>query len=339
MLGHRGWWCGLVWGWLCVVGLNVAAADGIFSKDAPLEMLWNAGEFTEGVATRQDGLVFFSDIAIAGKGPGRILQFNPQSRDVTVLVSDSGQSNGLFFKPSGKLLAVCGANVGHRALCEVQPDGAMKVLAGKFDGKPFNSPNDIVVHPGGWVYFTDPRYVGPEPVELSHQSVYRYDPNGSLHRVTDNITKPNGVILSPDGKTLYVAETDGGTAGVAAPGTAVQPPRFTLNAFPVLETGALGTKKVLVNFGDQMGIDGMSMDADGRIYAAIRNPLRHGIAVYSPAGEEVDFLTMEPLPTNCTFGRGKEAGTLYITAEKGLYRIKTKATGFHPQENPKPGMP
>ena len=88
-------------------------------------------------------------------------------------------------------------------------DGALTVLADRFEGKRFNSPNDLVIHPRGWIYFSDPRYVGPEPVEIDHQSVYRYDPQeSSLARATTDISKPNGVVISPDGKTLYVAETD-----------------------------------------------------------------------------------------------------------------------------------
>lgn len=317
---------------VCLVGISamVAAADPIFPADAKLELLWNEGEFTEGVAARKDGMIFFSDIAIAGKGPGRILKFDPQTKQTSVFVADSGQSNGLAFAPDGRLLAACGANKGHQALCEFLPDGSMKTIVGKFQGKIFNAPNDLDVHPKGWVYFSDPRYVGPEPLELDHQSVYRVDPSGAVHRATTDITKPNGVSVSPDGKTLYVAETDNGSTGVEPQGTPAKPVRFTLNAFPIQDDGSLGTKKVIVNFGNEMGIDGMTMDTDGHVYAAIRKASRHGIAVYTPEGKEAAFLVMEPLPTNCVFGRGAEANVLYITADSGLYRIPTNAKGHHP---------
>lgn len=310
--------------------LGLRAADPIFPEGAVLETLWNEGEFTEGVATRADGVVFFSDIAIAGKNPGRILKFDPQAKTTTVFTPDSGQSNGLFFTPSGKLLAACGAMKGHRALCEVLADGSLRTIVGQYEGKAFNAPNDLAVHPKGWVYFSDPRYVGPEPLELDHQSVYRVDPNGSVHRATRDITKPNGVIISPDGKTLYVAETDNGATGVEPEGTPPKPPRYTLNAFAIADDGSLGPKTMLVNLGPVMGIDGMTVDTEGRIYAAVRIPERKGIAVYAPDGKELAFLSMQPLPTNCTFGRGPEAHILYITADQGLYRIATSATGFHP---------
>jgi gluconolactonase len=223
-----------------------------------------------------------------------------------------------MFDAGGRLIAACGANEGLRALCEVTPQGQMEVLVDRYQGKPFNSPNDLVIHPDGSIYFSDPRYVGSEPVELHHQSVFRYDPaRGELKRVTTNITKPNGVILSPDGETLYVAETDGDT------------PRMTLNRFPVRDDGTLGEKTVLVDFGNKLGIDGMTVDRDGNIYAALRSADRHGIVAYSPDGTERGFLPTEDLPTNCCFGRGEEATTLYVTSGKGLYRVRLQTEGYH----------
>ena len=321
------------WTMLLSVSLSVSADDSkpsgdpkILPEDAELETLWNEGEFTEGVAAAKDGAVYFSDIAIMAKNPGRIMKFDPETKQTSVHVSDSGQSNGLFFTADGRLVAACGANVGLRALCEVTADRKMKVLTDNFGGKKFNSPNDLVVHPRGWIYFSDPRYVGKEPLELDRQRVYRYDPNGRVHRATNDITKPNGVILSPDAKTLYVAETDDGSI-TGQPRKAQK----MLNAYPIHQDGSLGQKKIVVDFGDRGGIDGMSMDVEGHIYAAIRDPARHGIAVFTPAGKEVAFIPTEPLPTNCTFGEGVEAKTLYITAGEGLYRIPLNIAGYHPE--------
>lgn len=317
---------------ICLLVLPIAASAAdlkptgeavILPANAQLELLWNEGEFTEGVAVAKDGGVYFSDIAIMAKNPGRIMKFDPKSKQTSVYVADSGQSNGLFFTADGRLIAACGANVGLQALCEVTADRKMKVLVGKFEGKKFNSPNDVVVHPGGWIYFSDPRYVGPEPLELNHQSVYRVNPDGSVHRATDrNITKPNGLIVSPGGEFLYVAES-GGIDPV--------PPRYTLNSFPVNENGTLGAKKLLVDFGDEMGIDGMTVDVNGHIYAAVRKPSRHGIVVYTPLGVEMAYIPTEPMPTNCTFGTGADAKILYITAGTGLYRILLNIPGYHPE--------
>lgn len=322
---------------ICGSSLGVAAdlkptGDAkIVSPDARLEQLWNEGEFTEGVAVARDGQVYFSDIAIMAKNPGRIMKFDPRSKKTTVHVADSGQSNGLFFDAQGRLIAACGANIGLQGLCEVTADGKMKTLVNKYQGKKFNAPNDLVVHQKGWVYFSDPRYVGKEPLELDHESVYRYDPNGQLHRATTDIRKPNGMIVSPDGKTLYIAETDNGLSGLEPPGTKPNSVRFRLNACPIRDDGSLGPKQVLHDFGDVIGIDGMTMDVEGRVYAAIRNPDRHGIAVFTPAGKEAAFIPMEPLPTNCTFGKGDEIKVLYVTAGEGLYRIPLNVAGYHPE--------
>jgi gluconolactonase len=322
---------------LASLGMPGLAEDGptgdsaVLPAGAKLELLWNEGEFTEGVAVAKNGLVYFSDIAIEAKNPGRIMKFDPATGKTTVHVADSGQSNGLFFDPKGRLLAACGANIGLRGLCEVTSDGRMKVLVDKFEGHRFNAPNDLVIDPQGRAYFSDPRYVGKEPLELDHMSVYRFDTDGSLHRVTTDIRKPNGLILSPDAKTLYVAETDNGATGVEPAGTPPKEPRMTLNAFPIKPDGSLGPKKVLVDFGKGTGTDGMTTDTDGRIYCAIRKDERHGIVVFSPDGKELAYIPTAPLPTNCTFGTGAESKTLYVTAGTGLYRIKLQATGYHPE--------
>jgi gluconolactonase len=321
---------------LCGSGWHAAparAADLIPAGAKP-ELLWNEGEFTEGVAVAKDGAVYFSDIAIAGKNPGRIMKFDPQTKQTAVYVADSGQSNGLFFNARGELLAVCGANKGHRALCAFDSTGKMTVVAGKFEGKTFNAPNDLVVHPRGWVYFSDPYYVGTEPLALDHMSVFRVDPNGKVHRATTDISKPNGVILSPDAKTLYVAETDNGATGLEPKGTPPKPSRYTLNAFPIKDDGTLGPKRVLADFGKDGGIDGITTDTAGRIYAAFRQPARQGILIFTPDGKEAAHLPTEQLPTNCTFGKGIEGQVLYITAGSGLYRIKLNATGYHPELSP-----
>lgn len=305
--------------------LRPAPAGEIFPPDAKLQQLWNEGDFTEGVAVRADGQVFFSDILRDPKQPGRILKYDPASNTTTVFSADSRKSNGLAFTESGRLLAACGANGGAMALCEVLPDGKVQPLVERFHGKRLNSPNDLVVHPNGSVYFSDPRYIGPEPIELDHQSVYRYElASGRLHRATTDIEKPNGVHTSPDGRTLYIAETNNGSTG-QDPDAKPTPGRMTLNAYDVGNDGTLSNKRVLVNFGDQLGTDGMAIDREGRIFAAVRSAERFGIVVYDASGQELDYLATPQLPTNCAFGVGDQSHVLYITAGTGLYRIDLKA--------------
>lgn len=308
---------------------HCAADTPIVPAGTEFECLWNEGEFTEGVACAADGTIYFSDIP-SGGNPGRVLKFVPASGETTVHCADSGKSNGLMFDRTGRLMASCGANVGKRALCEITGDGQVRVLVDRFEGKRFNSPNDLVIHPDGSIYFSDPRYVGSEPVELDHQSVFRFVPATQvLERVTTDISKPNGVILSPDGKQLFVAETDNGMLDASQPPPAVVRRRMTLNRLPVHPDGSLGPKEVIVNFGDELGIDGMTVDVQGNIYAALRSTGRHGIVIYSQSGEERGFLPTDELPTNCCFGRGAESTTLYATIGGGLFRVKLTIDGYH----------
>lgn len=293
----------------------------VFAAGAVPEELWNAGEFTEGVAVRSDGLVFFSDIPMDPQARGRILVFDPAAQRTRVFCANSGKSNGLAFDSGDRLLACCGANGGLRALCEVTDGGELRTLVAEFQGQPLNAPNDLVVHPQGAIYFTDPRYVGPEPLGLPGMWVFRFEPRTQqLTVATRELQKPNGVEVSPDGRTLYVAETDNGASGIpeAPPG---KPGQMLLTAFAVAADGSLSNRRVLVDFGRENGIDGMAVDSAGRIFAAVRSAARFGIAVYAPDGQELAFLKTPGLPTNCAFGVGNDARTLYITAGGGLYRV------------------
>ena len=298
-----------------------------------LETLWNEGGFTEGAAAGPDGKLYFSDFAQPFEsGPARVMRFDPATMAVSVHCPDSRMGNGLMFTRDGRLMGCCASPLGgHRALVEFKPDGSVEVVAGTFEGKRFNSPNDLVIDRKGRIFFTDPKYVGPEEMELEAFNVYRLDPDGTLQIATTAIDKPNGIILSPDQKTIYIAETDNGSA--KADIEKDPPPtrgRMTLNALPVNEDGSLGEKTVIVDFGDHLGVDGMTMDTDGRIYAAVRSEERFGIVVFSPEGDELAYLETPYLPTNCTFGRDDEINRLYITAGGGFYRIRTNATGYHP---------
>lgn len=326
--------------WIFLVVVAVAhsahhaeAADptDIFPPNAKLESLWEEGGFTEGVAAGPDGCMYFSDFAQPFDArPARIMKFDPRTNRTTVHCADSKMANGLMFDRRGRLFACCASPLGGaRALVQILPDGEVKTIADRFKGKRFNSPNDIVIDRTRRIYFSDPKYVGPEKRELSSMDVYRYDPDGSLHRASTDIDKPNGVMLSPDGKTLYVAETDNGTDQADAV-TDAKMGRMTLNGFAVNADGTLGAKKVLVDFGDQVGIDGMTVDRQGRIYAAVRSADRYGITVFDSNGRELDYLKTPALPTNCCFGRGDERKTLYVTAGKGLYRVRLMNAGHHP---------
>ena len=164
----------------------------LIPPDAKLEKVWGDGEFTEGPAYGPGGRVYFSDIG------DRIMQFDPATGKTTEYRNPSGRANGLDFDPEGRLVAAEGANSGgNRRVTRTEKDGKITVLADRWKGKRFNSPNDVTVDVKGRVYFSDPRYVGDEPRELASEDVYRIDPDGTLTRLITDVGKPNGVILSP----------------------------------------------------------------------------------------------------------------------------------------------
>lgn len=211
----------------------------------------------------------------------------------------------------GRLIACEGANTGGgRRISITAKDGTVKTLADKFDGKRFNSPNDLTLDSKGRVYFTDPRYVGDEKRELDHESVYRVDSDGTVTRLTTDTAKPNGLVISPDGKTLYVSDHASDPKGPRA-----------LVAYPLKEDGTLGARKVLHDFGKERGIDGMTVATDGTIVATAGSKDAGGIYFFSPDGKKLGFLKTPEDPNNCCFG-GADKKTLYITAGKSLYRVQ-----------------
>lgn len=276
--------------------------------------------FTEGPAADAAGNVFFSDIA-----GNRIVKWTPGA-DWEEFRKPSHRANGLAFDAQGRLLA-CegdGGDGGRRVTRTDLSTGRIEVLAERYQGKRFNSPNDLVIDRRGRVYFSDPRYGDQKGRELDTEDVYRIDPDGSLKRVATrpDLYKPNGVAISPDGRTLYVADTR------------PEPEREArLMAFDIDEEGGLSNDRSVYSFGTGRGIDGMTVDVEGNIYGAAgrgSNPPenRAGVYVISPQGK---LLGRIPIPedsvTNCTFG-GPDLKTLYVTAGKTLYRIRTRNKGY-----------
>jgi gluconolactonase len=323
----------------------VVAADPIVPPDAKLETVFDGGfVLTEGVAVAPDGMVYFSDITFthvsrAANKPieaGHIWKFDPATGKTVIFRSPSGMSNGLKFDAEGNLLAAEGADHGGRRLTRTDmKTGKTYIVAGLFEGKPFNSPNDITLDEKGRIYFSDPRYLGHEAIDQPVQAVYRVDTDGSVHRIITDAGKPNGVAVSPDQKTLYVVSNDNGTTGIGrlkSEGNKVLEPTkkgpMTLMAYDLAPDGSAKFRKTLVDYAPQDGPDGLVCDKDGNLYVAVRDETRPGIVVYSPEGKELAYIKTE-LPTNVGFGRGAEAKTLYITAGKSLYRIKLNAEGYH----------
>jgi gluconolactonase len=322
-----------------------SAADPIVPPGAKLETVFDGGfVLTEGVAVAPDGTVYFSDITFTHvsrdqKKPveaGHIWKYDPTTGKTTIFRSPSGMSNGLKFDADGNLLAAEGADFGGRRVTRTDmKTGKTYIVAGLYDGKPFNAPNDITIDEKGRIYFSDPRYLGHEPIDQPVQAVYRIDTDGSVHRIITDAGKPNGVAVSPDQKTLYVVSNDNGTTGIgrlkSAENKVLEPTKkgaMTLMAYDLAADGTAKFRKTLVDYAPQDGPDGLVCDKAGNLYVAVRDETRPGIVVYSPEGKELAYIKTE-MPTNVGFGRGAEAKTLYITAGKSLYRIKLNAEGYH----------
>ncbi|MDE0042204.1 MAG: SMP-30/gluconolactonase/LRE family protein [Candidatus Poribacteria bacterium] len=307
----------------------------IVSSDAKLEKLFDGAHFTEGPAVSFDGMVYFSDITFTYESAmqaGHIWKYNPNTGETTVYRSPSGMSNGIKFDAQGRMIVAEGADYGGRRVTRTDMGtGKSEIIAGLYEGRPFNAPNDITIDEKGRIYFSDPRYLGHEPVDQPVMGVYRIDPDGSIHRIITDAGKPNGVAVSPDQKTLYVVSNDNGAVGFdrLPSETPYHKGRMALLAYDLAEDGTAAFREELVDYYPQDGPDGLVVDVDGNLYVAVRDVTRPGINVYAPSGQELARIPTEVVPTNVAFGRGDASKTLYVTAGNTLYRIQVMKDGYH----------
>jgi gluconolactonase len=319
-----------------------AVLEKLHVRTAPIK-----GGLSEGPAAAPDGSIYFSDIP-QGPDRGVILRFDPATGKTAVFTDDSRKSNGLAFDRQGRLISCEGADGGGRAIARWDiKTGERTVLVDRYQGKRFNSPNDLCLDAADRIYFTDPRYVGDEPLELKQRAVYRLDTAGELIEVTHEVSMPNGIAISPDGRTLYVAETQ---QGEKRPVLSVGPPPakstehlMRIYAFPLDENGLVaGERRTLYDFGNRLGCDGMTLDTEGNLYLATRDPAWPSILVLSPDGHELTRISTyverervkqssaraSSLPSNVEFGIGQDSNMLYITIDTGLYRIRLTKRGY-----------
>ncbi len=219
------------------------------------------------------------------------------------------QANGTTFDRDGFLLACRHES---RDVVRLGPDGTVQeVLAHLYAGKPLNSPNDLHMRPDGVLYFTDPRFGSMEGLEQGCEGVYRLAPDGALTRVVEDMTKPNGLAVSPDGSTLYVADSTD---------------QF-LRAYPVLPDGTCGPGRTLCALrAAEPGVpDGLRLDESGNILCTGAG----GVWIFTPRGEKVGRIDTPEVPSNCCFG-GPEGKTLFITAQTSVYAIDLSVRGYFP---------
>ena len=261
----------------------------------------------------------------------RILRYDPKSGAITEARSGTNRTNGLAFDAEGRLFGCCS---GGRAIVRFDPDGKNVVIADRIEGKRLNTPNDLAIDRKGRIWFTNPVNEGnwdkTERTDLDNQSVIRCDPqpDGSYTttRVTFDTTMPNGILVSQDQRTLYVAES-GYARGIAR----------ELRAYPINDDGSLGAYATLFTWGEDAkgvhrAIDGMCLDRDGNIVATNgwevsgAGPM---ITVFSPTGR---VLETHPVPgnrpTNCCFG-GPDLTTLFVTTTQGhFFKAETDRVGW-----------
>jgi gluconolactonase len=260
-----------------------------------------------------------------------IMRYDPRSGAITEWRTGTNRTNGLAFDAQGRLFGCCS---GGRAIVRFDPDGKNVVIADRLDGKKLSTPNDLAIDRKGRIWFTNPVNEGnwdkTEIEELDHRSVLRADPQKdgkyAVTRVTFDTTQPNGILVSRDQTTLYVAES-GSKRGIAR----------ELRAYPIHEDGSLGTFRTLFTWGEDAkgvhrGIDGMCLDAEGNIVAtagyeeAGSGPM---IYVFAPTGRVLETHPLPSVrPTNCCFG-GADLTTLFVTTGEGhFFKAQTDRVGW-----------
>jgi gluconolactonase len=285
--------------------------------------------FLEGPAVDAAGNVLFSDIQ-----GNRILKLDTQGA-MTTFRADSGRTNGNTFDKQGRLISCEGAENGpggrRRIVRTEMRTGNVEVLTERYEGKRYNSPNDVVVDPAGRIWFTDPLYAPDRSImEHEHEAVYRLDTDGRVKRVITQpaIGRPNGLAVTPDGRTLYVIDSN-----------YIRPDgNRKIWAFDILDDGGVTKQRQVYDFGRGRGGDGMRLDSQGNLWVAagISAPrtanesgdVPTGVYVISPAGELLGRIPInEDVITNLAFG-GPDKKTLYITAGKSLFKVQTAIAGY-----------
>lgn len=280
--------------------LQKKGLEEIILQGAQVEKLADGFQFTEGPAADSKGNVYFTD-----QPNDRIMVWR-LSGELSTFMQPCGRSNGLSFDKDGNLWAC--ADQKNELWC-IAPDKSVTVIPSKYQEKPLNGPNDLWNSPDGGVYFTDPYYKRTwwdhETMPQACQAVYYLKPDHkSFIRVIDDLVQPNGIVGTPDGKSLFVADISGNKTW-----------KYSIN-----KDGSVGNKKLFC----EMGSDGMTIDVMGNIYLT-----GSGVQVFDRNGV---FIGNIPIPENWTanvcFG-GEDMKSLFITASKSLYRIRTKVKGVY----------
>ncbi|QGJ68407.1 Glutathione peroxidase [Planctomycetales bacterium 10988] len=277
-------------GFLVLVNSSLAQESLTAGK---LTRLADGFKFTEGPAWDGMSTLYFSDI------PNKKIHTWSQEKGASVYKELEGASNGLFFDANGNLL-VC--QPPGRQVLQISPSGEETVLVSEYRGKKVNSPNDLWITPEGGVFFTDPRYGSQEGLEQGGFHVYYLSRDRrKLKRVVDNLVKPNGVVGTSDGKTLFIADHG-----------AEKTYRYDIG-----KNGALKNRRLAA----PAGSDGLTVDERGNLYLTGDH-----VTIYNDKAELIETIEIPERPANLTFG-GEDYQTLFITARSGLYAVPMKIKG------------
>ena len=277
--------------------------SALIPSDAKLETVATGFGFTEGPVWDSAGFLYVSDEEI-----NKIFRVYLKDGHKEELIA-LGDPDGNTYDRQHRLID-CASVL--RAIIAISKDGQYKVLADHFEGKKLNSPNDVILGPDGALYFTDPTLdlVKGEKQEIPFQGVYRLDKTGKLTLLTKELTQPNGLAFSPDGKKFYVDDSE----------------QRNIRAYDVAVNGSLTNGRI---FGEEPGgkgegvPDGIKVDREGNLF--VTGP--KGIWVWSPDGTHLGTIDMPEQPANLTWG-GKDLSTLYITATTSVFRLQTRTHGF-----------
>jgi len=280
------------------------APTGVVAPGVRVVELAGDFRFTEGPARNAKGDVYFSDIPAS-----RMYKWSSEG-GVSLVRENTARGNGLAFDAAGNLLVCETAN---RRIVSIDAAGKVSVVADRCGGQRFNQTNDLWIDPRGGVYLSDPMY-GSKPKTPSDEHVYYVTPGRKqVIRVTSDLVRPNGLVGTPDGKTLYVGDHAGGKTY-----------RYAVN-----DDGTLRDKTLFA----PLGSDGMTIDGDGNVYMTT-----DAVVVYNAAGRQIARIEVPQQPTNLCFA-GKDGRTLVITAGTALYAVETTRSGVNNGPTSRPICP